>query len=418
MFGMLNEAERVNSLNPDDYTKGRGKFYLVWNCLKNSGRPMLIALMSGHAAHAAETTPTEVLMKEVMARLSRTFAPQPVPAPVEVIVTRWKKDPFTKGTYSFVAPGTQPGDYDVMARRIGNLHFAGEATCGTHPATVHGAYLSGLRAAEEVIDKLIGPIKVPEVLVGEHIDIDVPTTPVHDSVVPLMKPARGRPRKGSLRAKKEIKADAVSAQPSTPAVNPYRSSLNGRVSQSEDLELLIQSKIMEQLGPRPLRPTRPGVNPFLVYTAEKWGECKATCSAAKQAQTGNAEAKATRNEVRAAIGKQWRELGDEEKKPYLEQCEIAQQQANEARAQYELSVAAWDKSAREIRTSVAAEHRVDYADAHVTNRVLAEGREIQQEKEMNGQADIKVEDVDMMEVNLQTQPQGTAEPESTMQQTV
>ena len=167
MFGMLNDAEKRDSMNPDDYARGRGKFYLVWNCQHNSGRPMLIALMSGNAAHAAEVTPTKVLLEQVMGRLSRTFAPQPVPAPVEVIVTRWKKDPFTRGTYSFVAPGTEPGDYDVMARPVGNLHFAGEATCGTHPATVHGAYLSGLRAAAEVVDSLIGPVQVPEVLVCE-----------------------------------------------------------------------------------------------------------------------------------------------------------------------------------------------------------------------------------------------------------
>jgi hypothetical protein len=37
------------------------------------------------------------------------------------------------------------------------LFFAGEATCGdVHPATVHGAYDSGVRAAEEVLSALGG----------------------------------------------------------------------------------------------------------------------------------------------------------------------------------------------------------------------------------------------------------------------
>ncbi|HFF3686226.1 TPA: FAD-dependent oxidoreductase, partial [Legionella pneumophila] len=31
------------------------------------------------------------------------------------------------------------------------LYFAGEATSTTDPSTVHGAYLSGIRAAEEVL---------------------------------------------------------------------------------------------------------------------------------------------------------------------------------------------------------------------------------------------------------------------------
>jgi len=33
----------------------------------------------------------------------------------------------------------------------GNCFFAGEATHRQYPATVHGAYLSGVRAAQEVI---------------------------------------------------------------------------------------------------------------------------------------------------------------------------------------------------------------------------------------------------------------------------
>ncbi|CRK02508.1 hypothetical protein BN1723_018777, partial [Verticillium longisporum] len=58
-----------------------------------------------------------------------------------------------------------PHDYDVMAKPVGNLYFAGEHTIGTHPATVHGAYMSGLRAASEVFDAMLGPIDIPSPLV-------------------------------------------------------------------------------------------------------------------------------------------------------------------------------------------------------------------------------------------------------------
>nr|WP_287045270.1 FAD-dependent oxidoreductase [Herpetosiphon sp.] len=41
---------------------------------------------------------------------------------------------------------------DDLAQPIaGRLFFAGEATERTYPSTVHGAYLSGLRAADEVM---------------------------------------------------------------------------------------------------------------------------------------------------------------------------------------------------------------------------------------------------------------------------
>ena len=165
MFGLLNDAERADSLDPKHYEQRRGRFYLIWNATKTSGRPILIALMAGHAAYQAEQTDTNTLMEEVTQRLRQVFTPS-VPLPREVIVTRWKSDPFTRGTYSYVGPRTRPQDYDVMARSVGNLHFAGEATCGTHPATVHGAFLSGLRVAADVMDVMAGPINLPQPLVG------------------------------------------------------------------------------------------------------------------------------------------------------------------------------------------------------------------------------------------------------------
>ena len=94
MFGLLNEAERADSLNPKHYELRRGRFYLIWNATKTSGRPMLIALMAGHAAYQAEETDTKTLMEEVTQRLRQVFTPS-VPEPREVIVTRWRSDPFT-----------------------------------------------------------------------------------------------------------------------------------------------------------------------------------------------------------------------------------------------------------------------------------------------------------------------------------
>ncbi|KAL9049862.1 MAG: hypothetical protein Q9162_006978 [Coniocarpon cinnabarinum] len=194
MFGLCNQTTSVpNSLHQNHYSRHRGRFFLFWNCLKSTGRPMLTALMAGDSAFDTETsgpvspyrTPTSLghsskasasgastplssspppdtteasLISSCTATLATMFRLPAPPKPVEAVITRWKSDPFSRGVYSYLGTDAQPGDYDSMAQRVGNLHFAGEATCGTHPATVHGAFISGLRAASEVIEQVLGPI--------------------------------------------------------------------------------------------------------------------------------------------------------------------------------------------------------------------------------------------------------------------
>jgi polyamine oxidase len=82
--------------------------------------------------------------------LRRIFGSK-VQEPATVLQTRWKSDPWALGSYSFDKLGAQPKDRDTLASPIdGQLFFAGEATHRTMYSTVHGAYLSGCRAADEI----------------------------------------------------------------------------------------------------------------------------------------------------------------------------------------------------------------------------------------------------------------------------
>jgi monoamine oxidase len=73
----------------------------------------------------------------------------------ELVVADWGSDPFSRGGYSYPAAGALDAPSSWAAPVDRTLFFAGEATCGdVHPATVHGAYESGLRAADEVIQVL------------------------------------------------------------------------------------------------------------------------------------------------------------------------------------------------------------------------------------------------------------------------
>lgn len=74
-----------------------------------------------------------------------------IPDPIDAIVTRWRKDPYARGSYSYLAVGASPGDRAVLGQPSPRRFFAGEAIHQDFPATVHGALLSGRDAARQVI---------------------------------------------------------------------------------------------------------------------------------------------------------------------------------------------------------------------------------------------------------------------------
>lgn len=88
----------------------------------------------------------------VMEVLRKVFGSN-VPEPAAVLQTRWKSDPWALGSYSFDKLGATGDDRDKLAALIDHrIFFAGEATHRTMYSTVHGAYLSGRRAAREIND--------------------------------------------------------------------------------------------------------------------------------------------------------------------------------------------------------------------------------------------------------------------------
>jgi len=67
------------------------------------------------------------------------------------LLTRWSDDPFTRGSYSYPSIFSTPKDYENLAKSVdGRLFFAGEATEPSFMGVVDGAFLSGIRVAEEV----------------------------------------------------------------------------------------------------------------------------------------------------------------------------------------------------------------------------------------------------------------------------
>ncbi|NWI52621.1 PAOX oxidase, partial [Calyptomena viridis] len=82
-----------------------------------------------------------------------------LPAPRNMLRSRWHSAPYTRGSYSYVAVGSSGDDIDVLAQPLPEdpqdprplqLLFAGEATHRTFYSTTHGALLSGWREAERL----------------------------------------------------------------------------------------------------------------------------------------------------------------------------------------------------------------------------------------------------------------------------
>jgi polyamine oxidase len=114
--------------------------------------PILLALTGGRYSRALEAMSDAAVTEEIMREL-RTIFGDNIPAPTRVKRTRWASEPFTRGSYSIMPPGASMRDFAALAKPAGaRLFMAGEATALEYPGTVHGAHLSGLRAASEVAE--------------------------------------------------------------------------------------------------------------------------------------------------------------------------------------------------------------------------------------------------------------------------
>jgi monoamine oxidase len=131
-------------------------YWSQWVSLANAtGAPVLSAFNAGSQAREVEALDDAGTISAAHDALRSMFGSR-FPAPVDAQITRWSKDPFALGSYSFRATGSASTlshpRYDLSGADWDNrLIFAGEAANHHYPGTVHGAYLSGQSAARQLI---------------------------------------------------------------------------------------------------------------------------------------------------------------------------------------------------------------------------------------------------------------------------
>ena len=123
-------------------------FYV--NFAAYAGLPMLVGLSGGTAADEIEGLSDQAIVTRLRKEFSGVMGTD-VPEPTEVIIQRWRSDPFARGAYAYLRVGANGGEPEVLSRPIvGRVFFAGEALHLHDPGTVHGAYWTGQRAARQV----------------------------------------------------------------------------------------------------------------------------------------------------------------------------------------------------------------------------------------------------------------------------
>ena len=118
-----------------------------------SSPAILMSLISGREATRCEKLSNESLIVQVMETLRTLFSNIEVPDPIAFKFTRWGSDQFSRGCYTFLAPGTTDQDFGILQAPVnGNgdslllegsetmrLFFAGEHTTALYPSMAHGA---------------------------------------------------------------------------------------------------------------------------------------------------------------------------------------------------------------------------------------------------------------------------------------
>lgn len=130
-------------------------FQANFNLTPVSGEPILFGFNSGDNAEEIEKWSDAKTCDTFMAAL-RGMYPDAPKTYRHCIVTRWRDDAFSKGSYSYTTPRMEykPAHEGVGAPVDGGrVSFAGEACSLKYPATANGAYSTGVEAAERLLKR-------------------------------------------------------------------------------------------------------------------------------------------------------------------------------------------------------------------------------------------------------------------------
>ncbi|MBN3294925.1 PAOX oxidase, partial [Amia calva] len=120
---------------------------------------VLCGWIAGHESEYMEFL-SEAEVKDSITQVIRRFTGNATITPKRIMRSAWYHDPYTCGSYTYVAVGCSGFDIDIIAEPLPlkeshskplQVLFAGEATHRSFFSTTHGALLSGWREADRLI---------------------------------------------------------------------------------------------------------------------------------------------------------------------------------------------------------------------------------------------------------------------------
>ena len=122
--------------------------------LRPFGRPMIECYFGGALAAELEKGGEAAFFAFARAELVGLYGGDFARRVAPLALHGWSGDPFARGAYSYALPGRADDRAALAAPVDGRLFFAGEACSREDFSTAHGAYLTGIAAAEQAIAAL------------------------------------------------------------------------------------------------------------------------------------------------------------------------------------------------------------------------------------------------------------------------
>ncbi|WOH03630.1 hypothetical protein DCAR_0623029 [Daucus carota subsp. sativus] len=145
------------------------------NLHKATGHAVLVYMPAGQLARDIEKMSDEAAANFAFAQLKKILPD--ASDPIQYLVSHWGTDVDSLGSYSYDIVGKPHDLYERLRIPVDNLFFAGEATSMDYPGSVHGAYATGVLAAEDcrmhVLERY-GEVDLFQPVMGEDTPAFVP----------------------------------------------------------------------------------------------------------------------------------------------------------------------------------------------------------------------------------------------------